>query len=61
MKAFKVRPLPRWFRIIATRTVNYENMQFDAVVEIQVYAESESDAMKKARPEFRNFHLAVQK
>lgn len=49
----------RWFTIIATRTLHGESMQFDAEVEISVFAASETDAMRKARPEFRQWNFRV--
>ena len=50
----------RWFTVTATKSMNSQYVQYDAVVTIQVYAISPSDAMKRVRPDFRFWHLEVE-
>jgi hypothetical protein len=49
-----------WFTILATRQVHSNSMEFDACVVVRVQARDKVDAMKRVRPEFRGWHLAVE-
>lgn len=49
-----------WFKVIATKKVDSDTMKFDAECRIDVLANSPSEAMRKARLEFRNWHLEVE-
>jgi hypothetical protein len=50
----------RWFTVTATRQVHSSGMEYDACVMIRVLARDKQDAMKRVRPEFRQWHLAVE-
>lgn len=60
MSQYKKATFPRWFNVVATRTISSETLIFEARVEIQVYADDESHAMRKVRGEFRHYFLEVQ-
>jgi len=49
-----------WFTIIATKQVHSNNMEFDACVVVRVQARDKVEAMKRVRPEFMHWHLAVE-
>lgn len=48
-----------WFTVVATKEINSETMQYVASVEVNVFAENETHAMRKVRPEFKDWHLRV--
>ena len=49
----------RWFQIEATHTRNEGDVQYDAVVRIDVLATSGANAMKRVRRDFWNWHFTV--
>lgn len=50
-----------WITIRATKSINTEFVQYDAVVDIRIWARNPSEAMHKVRkdPQFAHWYLGV--
>lgn len=53
------RPAKQWWTITATKQRSGEEVRYDMCVEVHVYAENESAAYKKIRPEFRDWFFSA--